>query len=74
MGELAQQIIDLVGKNVVINPLFVTLGSPERRCPSITKLKETVPFKKKYPLEKDLQETFDWYSANVFSGQEVSAV
>jgi len=34
MGELAQQIIDLVGKNVVINPLSVTLGSQERRCPS----------------------------------------
>ena len=74
MGELAQQIIDLVGKNGVINPMPVTLGSPERRCPSITKLKEKVPFKKKYPLEKGLQETFDWYSENVFSGQEISAI
>ena len=24
--------------------------------------------------EKGLQETFDWYNINVFSGQEVSAV
>ena len=74
MGELAQQIINLVGKDIVINPMPVTSGSPERRCPSIIKLKETISFMKKYSLEKGLQETFNWYSANVFSGQEVSAV
>ena len=74
MGDLAQKIIDLIGKDVTINSMPTTPGSPERRCPSITKLKETVPFKKKFPLNKGLQETFDWYSANVFSGKEVSAV
>ena len=74
MGKLAQKIINLVGKNVLINPLPATSGSPERRCPSIIKLKETIPFMKKYSLEKGLQETFNWYSENVFSGQEVSAV
>ncbi len=74
MGKLANKIIDLIGKNIEIIPMPVTPGSPERRCPSITKLKETVPFKKKYPLEKGLQETFDWYSTNVFFGQEISAL
>jgi nucleoside-diphosphate-sugar epimerase len=74
MGELAQKIIDLIGKDVVNNPMFDTPGSPERRCPDISKLKKTVLYNKKYPLDKGLQETFDWYNANVFSGQEVSAV
>jgi nucleoside-diphosphate-sugar epimerase len=74
MGDLAQKVIDLIGKDVAINPMPSTPGSPERRCPSITKLKEAVTYVKQYPLEKGLQETFDWYSANVFSGQEVSAV
>ena len=74
MDELAKKIIDLIGKDVVINPMSDTAGSPERRCPDISKLKETVLYNKKYPLEEGLQETLAWYDANVFSGQDVSAV
>ena len=74
MGKLAQKIIYLIGKDTVINPMPATPGSPERRCPSITKLKEIIPYVKQYPLQKGLQKTFDWYNANVFSGKEVSAV
>jgi nucleoside-diphosphate-sugar epimerase len=74
MGELAKKVIDLTGKDVAINPMPATPGSPERRCPSITKLKEAISYVKQYPLEKGLQETFDWYNINVFSGQVISAV
>ena len=74
MAELAQKITKIVGKEVIINPMPATPGSPERRCPSIIKLKEVIPYSKQYPLEKGLQETYDWYSASVFSGQDVSAV
>ena len=74
MGKLAQKIIELVGKEVAINPMPPTPGSPERSCPKITKLKKAVSYTKQYPLKKGLQETFDWYKANVFSGKEVSAV
>ena len=74
MGELAQKIIDLIGKDVVINPIPTDSGSPERRCPSITKLKETVPYTKRYPLETGLNKTFDWYNTNVFSGKVASAI
>ena len=74
MGDLAQKIIDLIGKDIAINPMSDTPGSPGRRCPSTTKLKETVSYVKQYSLEKGLQETFAWYDTNVFSGQEVSAV
>ena len=74
MGELAKIIIDLIGKDVDINSMPSTPGSPERRFPSITKLKEIVIYKKKYPLEKGLKETFSWYNVNVFSGEGVSAI
>ena len=74
MGYLAQKIIDLVGKNAAINPLPNTPGSPERRCPSILRLKKAISYTRQYSLLKGLQETFDWYSLNVFSGQEVSAL
>jgi len=74
MDELAKIIIDLIGKNISINPLPATPGSPVRRCPSISKLKNIISYTTKYPLEKGLQETFDWYDKNIFSGQEVSAI
>ena len=74
MGELAQKIIDLIGKDVAINSMPTTPGSPERRCPSIRKLKKAISYTKQYPLDKGLQKTFAWYDANVFSGQEVSAI
>lgn len=74
MGYLAQKIIDLVGKNATINPLPDTPGSPERRCPSILELKKAISYTKQYPLLKGLQETFDWYYDNVFSGKDISAV
>ncbi len=74
MGDLANKIIDLIGQSTSINPMPVTDGSPERRCPSIAKLKEAISYTKKYPLDKGLQETFDWYNKNIFSGKEVSAV
>jgi nucleoside-diphosphate-sugar epimerase len=74
MGDLAKRIIELIGKGVCINPMTVTPGSPVRRCPGISKLKNVISYTKQYPLEKGLQETFDWYNKNIFSGQEVSAV
>ena len=74
MSDLANKIIDLIGEGIDINPMPVTHGSPERRCPSIVKLKEAISYTKQYPLEKGLQETFDWYNKNIFSGKEVSAV
>ena len=74
MGDLAQKIIDLVGKKIVIYPRPATSGSPERRCPDITRMRNVIMYEKKYPLEKGLKETFDWYKTNIFSGLEVSAL
>ena len=74
IGELAKRIINLIRDDIDVNPMPATQGSPERRCPSIAKLKDAIPYTKQYSLKKGLQETFDWYNKNIFSGQEVSAV
>ena len=66
--------IDLIGKDVIINPMPATPGSPERRLPSINKAKKSITYVKKYPLEKGLKETFAWYDKNVFTGKEISAI
>ena len=74
MGDLAQKVIDLSGKHIVINPKPPTAGSPERRCPSIEKIKNKIDVTKKYKLDQGLEQTFSWYKKNVFSGQDVCAV
>ena len=74
MGDLAYKIIGLVGKEILISPKPATIGSPERRCPKMTKLSQAVSYKKKYPLKKGLRETFNWYKTKIFSGNEVSAL
>jgi UDP-glucose 4-epimerase len=74
MGKLAEKIIKLISKNIKINSLPPTPGSPERRCPSIKKLKDIVPYSKKFSLDKGLNETFNWYNENIFSGKEISAI
>ena len=74
MGDLAQKVIDLIGKKVTINPKPFTPGSPKRRCPSIKKLKKTIPYTKQYLLDKGLEETFTWYNANVFSCQKIYSI
>jgi len=73
MGELSEKIIKMIGKRLDVNPLLATQGSPERRCPSIEKLKEGTQFKRKFSLDEGLQETYNWYEENIFSGKEKSA-
>tara|TARA_Y100000590_G_scaffold469071_1_gene654731 strand:+ start:4853 stop:5833 length:981 start_codon:yes stop_codon:yes gene_type:complete len=74
MGELSKKIIEILGKKLAINPLPSTQGSPERRCPSIEKLRQDTEFKKQFSLDDGLKETFKWYETNIFSGREESAL
>ena len=74
MGGLAKLIISTIGKDVQVNPLPATTGSPERRCPDMSKLNKATRYIKRYPLERGLKETFKWYNQNVFLGNEVSAI
>ena len=74
MGELSQNIMKIIDKVLDINPLPSTPGSPERRCPSIKKLKKDTEYKPQYSLDDGLKQTFNWYHKNIFSGKELSAL
>ena len=74
MEHLSKKIIEIVGKPLVINPLPSTPGSPERRCPSISKLQRDISYNKKFSLDKGLGKTFQWYNKFVFSGSEKYAI
>ena len=56
MGKLAQKIINLISKDIKVNPLPPTSGSPERRCPDISKLNKIISY---FSLEKDLKKTMN---------------
>jgi len=73
MQDLAEKIIKIIGKELKINPRPATPGSPERRCPSVQKLMSDTKYNHEYSLEKGLNETYEWYKRNIFSGKEQSA-
>tara|TARA_X000000950_G_scaffold277437_1_gene366852 strand:- start:13332 stop:14312 length:981 start_codon:yes stop_codon:yes gene_type:complete len=73
MGALSKKIMKILNKDLLINPLPPTAGSPVRRCPSISKLKKDTNYSKKFQLNYGLRITFDWYYKNIFSGKEKSA-
>ena len=72
--ELAREIIKITGKDLVIKPGAVTKGSPNRRCPDMSKTFAVTGFGPKIDINTGLQKTFDWYSSNVFLNKGVSAV
>jgi UDP-glucose 4-epimerase len=74
MADLSKRIIKIVGKELTINPQPTTPGSPERRCPSISKLKNDINYVKMVSLDSGLEKTFRWYNKFIFSGKEKSAI
>lgn len=70
---VAETILKVVGKPLSINPKPATLGSPERRCPSMKKMKAYTGYEGKVSLEEGIQKTFDWYKKNIFDGNEICA-
>ena len=73
IGELANTIVKVVGRNLTITPAPETPGSPARRCPDVSMLTSLTGVTGKVSLEEGVRRTFDWYRENVFSGSGVSA-
>jgi len=63
MRDLAARVVEMFGRQPVIQHLPLQAGSTPRRCPDITKLK-TLGFAPKTPLAAGLKHTFDWYTQN----------
>lgn len=68
IGELAEVIVSTVGRRVNLAPQPATPGSPSRRCPKTTLLKELTGINGEISLQEGICQTFDWYLANVFQG------
>lgn len=70
IGDLAQQIVEIVGKPLTIEALPATHGSPVRRAPDMRSLIQLTGVQPVYDLRSGLQHTLDWYTENVFVNGE----
>lgn len=71
--EVAQNILDVVGRPMAIKAGPATIGSPARRCPSMKKTGVCIGYAGKVTLKEGIQKTFDWYRKYIFDGNEVGA-
>ena len=60
IGKLAEMIIAVVGKELTIDPKPATPGSPERRCPEMSRTAELTGYRARVPLWEGLERTYEW--------------
>jgi UDP-glucuronate decarboxylase len=61
MRELARLILATVGKNLRIVALPATSGSPERRCPDMSKTTNVTGYAARVSLDEGVKRTYEWY-------------
>jgi nucleoside-diphosphate-sugar epimerase len=67
IGELAKLVLEVVGRDLEIEPLAPHAGSPARRCPDVSRMTELTGHEAQVPLEDGVRLTYDWYRENVFA-------
>jgi UDP-glucose 4-epimerase len=66
IGELAELIIRVVGRELEVQPLPPHPGSPERRCPEMSKTAGLTGYRPAVGLEDGVRDTYAWYRENDF--------
>lgn len=66
IGELAQTVIDCVGRQLEVVAMPATAGSPTRRAPETLAVRQLTGYTPRVSLNEGVQLTFEWYRANVF--------
>ncbi|MBN2288957.1 MAG: hypothetical protein JXQ83_06450 [Candidatus Glassbacteria bacterium] len=61
------------GKDLQIVPRPATEGSPQRRCPQMSKAMALTGYRSGVGLEEGVRRTYEWYKANVCEGEEPCA-
>ena len=71
--EVAEICIETVGKNLTIRPMPAVAGSPTRRCPDMSRIRELIGYESTVDLTEGVKKTWQWYK-NIFDGGGVSAI
>lgn len=61
VDDLLRRILALAGHDPELEIHDPPAGSPERRCPDLTRLRELTGYEPRVELERGLRETFEWY-------------
>jgi UDP-glucuronate decarboxylase len=61
--DLARLVVRHAGYEPAVEPRPAPVGSPERRCPDLTRLRALTGFAPKVALETGVADTYDWYRA-----------
>lgn len=73
IGELAEMVIETVGRDLDIDPRPATQGSPTRRAPEMSKMTAFIGYAAQVDVAEGLRRTYRWYEENVFEGTGLSA-
>jgi UDP-glucose 4-epimerase len=71
MGELAQLVIETVGRPSGVRGLPAMPGSPRRRCPDVAKTTRLTGYSAKVGLPDGVRRTYEWYRVRNFDGRPV---
>ncbi|PYO39151.1 MAG: NAD-binding protein [Gemmatimonadetes bacterium] len=67
IGEVADLVIETVGKNLSVRATAATPGSPTRRCPDMSRLRSLVGYEAQVGLRDGIQRTYAWYRDRFFA-------
>ncbi len=73
IGTLAKTIVETVGRKLTVKAMDVTLGSPSRRCPDMSSMKDLTGIVARVGLTEGVAKTFAWYRINVFDADGACA-
>ena len=65
--EVAQLVIETVGKRLSVRGTAATPGSPARRCPDMSRLRSLVGYEAQVGLRDGIQQTYAWYRDRLFA-------
>lgn len=73
IGDLAEIVIETVGRDLTVAPLPATAGSPVRRAPDLSRAFELTGYRPSVDVREGVRRTYEWYRERVFEGSGVSA-
>ena len=73
MGQLAELLCGVVGRDLRIVAGETAPGSPYRRCPDMTQTIRVSGYEPQVTLETGTTRVYDWYRERVFDGDGISA-
>ncbi|MEW5757416.1 MAG: NAD-dependent epimerase/dehydratase family protein [Pseudomonadota bacterium] len=71
--EAANTVLEVVGKKLKIVPQPASPGSPARRCPDMSKVKELTGYEARVDIKEGIAKTFSWYRSEIFDAGGITA-